>query len=341
MKEKKSISVEELKAMIFKMCSEGGICGPEIWIEFFKKKDEMRQLAENESWGEYECSEMEEWIAEGEKASHNREQTNKYKKYFDAIFSELVSMDKSWKIHKGIFIDNHCSVAAIHKHFPGSLLNQIKRSLSHDVLLTITKLITDSKNFYDKEKLTFEQLLDKTLPADKKIPLMESLKNIKKSTVAKDLKKWRDNRVSHFNLDIALNPSLLPNIKDTDIDEIIKDIQKLFNEIGSIVHSTGYICSAEWIKEQIERLNDLFKNGARMQFLSSISSSVTNGYNTKGKFSDSFLLHSDIVKEINSQKSQADELGRESFNEWADNSFIDISKITDGNSNKENHESPF
>lgn len=336
---KEQVEIKDLKQQVLDFIRNGGWWSQDSSLDCFENRVTLRQIASDEGWKPFELSFLERCIEEGEKSRHNREQTAKFGKYFDPLWKEMVGLTTTWQSFRLMFTDKHCAVDGLYQGvLYGALGTTIRQALFHNALQSITKVLTDRLQICGKDNLTLEQLIEQTLDAADKNALVSELRQIKSLPVVQKILSWRNTTISHFDMDRAINNTVLPAIVYADIDTLIAKMQEFFNKMGSKVHATNYFFEhMDDIQRQIEHANDLVKNGERLHWLSEVSSFLTTKWDRKHGLSGSLLLHPAIIEAVqNKEMAQIMET-------FAKNSFVDLTKVGPQNAelDRQLHQSPF
>ena len=97
-----------------------------------------------------------------------------------------------------------------------------------DILLSIARL-TDPPKSFKQENLSFENLIQEMPDSSLRMEVVNVLSQIKGKT--KDIKTWRDKKLSHNDLQKALGSFSLPPIQKKDLTDALELIPRIMNLI--------------------------------------------------------------------------------------------------------------
>jgi hypothetical protein len=143
-----------------------------------------------------------------------------------AIDLEVRNLHFKWKFFSQIFTDP--SRVAILNATAASFFQSVEDSMLLDILLSITRL-TDPPKSVKRENLSFENLLQEIPNGSLCAQVVNLLSEIKQKT--KDIKTWRDKKLSHNDLQKALGGFSLPPIQKKDLTDSLALIPKIMNLI--------------------------------------------------------------------------------------------------------------
>ena len=143
-----------------------------------------------------------------------------------AIDLEVRNLHFKWKFFSQLFTDPNR--VAILNATAASLFQSIEDSMLSDILLSIARL-TDPPKSFKQENLSFENLIQEMPDSSLRTEVVNLLSQIKEKT--KDIKTWRDKKLSHNDLQKALGSFSLPPIQKKDLTDTLELIPKIMNLI--------------------------------------------------------------------------------------------------------------
>ena len=126
----------------------------------------------------------------------------------NAIDLEVRNLHFKWKFFGQLFADSER--VKILNTTAAYLFQSVEDSMLSDILLSITRLI-DPPNSFKQENLSFENLIQEMPNGLLRTEVVNLLSQIKEKT--KDIKTWRDKKLSHNDLQKALGSFSLPPIQ--------------------------------------------------------------------------------------------------------------------------------
>ena len=143
-----------------------------------------------------------------------------------AIDLEVRNLHFKWKFFSQLFTDpNRVKILNV---TAASLFQSVEDSMLLDILLSIARL-TDPPKSFKQENLSFENLIQEIPNGSLRAQVVNLLSEIKQK--AKDIKTWRDKKLSHNDLQKALGSFLLPPIQKKDLTDTLELIPKIMNLI--------------------------------------------------------------------------------------------------------------
>ena len=148
---------------------------------------------------------------------------------FTALSNELTFLSWQWSQFADLYLDKKTRFDLMNRVAP-FFFWLLQRSWWDEALLAVTRLIAPPKSM-GKANLTFQRL--PALIADLQLrPEIEALVQAVVTSAA-FARAWRNRRIAHRDLDLALKRSAvpLPPANYTDIDKIIEDLATILNRI--------------------------------------------------------------------------------------------------------------
>jgi hypothetical protein len=149
-----------------------------------------------------------------------------FEKKLKAIDLEVRNLHFKWKFFSQLFTDPNR--VKILNATAASLFQSVEDSMLSDILLSIMRL-TDPSKSSGKENLSFENLIGEIPNGSLRTKVMMLLPLIKEKT--KDIKTWRDKKLSHNDLQKALGSFSLPQIQKKDLTDTLELIPRVMNLI--------------------------------------------------------------------------------------------------------------
>jgi|GEM_PF-2224153 len=143
-----------------------------------------------------------------------------------AIDHEVQILHFKWKFFSQLFTDPNR--VKILNATAASLFHSVEDSMLFDILLSITRL-TDPPKSFKQENLSFENLIQEIPDSSLRTEVVNLLSQIKKKT--KDIRTWRDKKLSHNDLQKALGSFSLPQIQMKELTDTLEHIRGIMNAI--------------------------------------------------------------------------------------------------------------
>jgi hypothetical protein len=143
-----------------------------------------------------------------------------------AIDLEVRNLHFKWKFFSQLFTDPN-SVKTLNAT-AASLFQSVEDSMLSDILLSIMRL-TDPPKSLGQENLSFDNLIQEIPNGPLRTEVVNLLPLIKEKT--KDIKTWRDKKLSHNDLQKALGSFSLPPIQKKDLTDTLELIPRIMNLI--------------------------------------------------------------------------------------------------------------
>jgi hypothetical protein len=144
----------------------------------------------------------------------------------NAIDIEVRNLHFKWKFFSQLFTDSHR--IKILNATAASLFQSVEDSMLSDILLSIMRLADPPKSM-GQENLSFENLIQEMPNGSLRTEVVNLLSQIKQKT--KDIKTWRDKKLSHNDLQKALGSFSLPQIQKKDLTDTLGLIPRIMNLI--------------------------------------------------------------------------------------------------------------
>jgi hypothetical protein len=145
-------------------------------------------------------------------------------KKLNAIDSEVRNLYFKWKFFSQLFTDPN--KVKILNATAASLFQSVEGSMLSDILLSIIRL-TDRPKSMGQENLSFNNLIQEMPDGSLRAEVVKLLSQIKEKT--KDIKTWRDKKLSHNDLQKALGSFSLPQIQKKDLTDTLELIPRIMN----------------------------------------------------------------------------------------------------------------
>jgi hypothetical protein len=155
-------------------------------------------------------------------------------KKLDAIDLEVRNLYFKWKFFSQLFTDP--DRVSILNATAGSLFQSIEDSMLSDILLSIMRL-TDPPKSVGQENLSFASLIQE-IPNGSLRTEVSKLSDVVKGKT-RDIRTWRDKKLSHNDLGKALGSFSLPPIQKKDLTDTLELIPRMMN----LIH--GYFSDTE------------------------------------------------------------------------------------------------
>jgi AbiU2 len=144
----------------------------------------------------------------------------------NAIDLEVRNLHFKWRFFSQLFTDPNR--VKILNAAAASLFQSVEDSMLSDILLSIMRLTDPSKSM-GQENLSFENLIQEMPNGSLRTEVVNLLSQIKQKT--KDIKTWRDKKLSHNDLQKALGSFSLPQIQKKDLTDTLGLIPQIMNLI--------------------------------------------------------------------------------------------------------------
>jgi hypothetical protein len=143
-----------------------------------------------------------------------------------AMDIEVRNLHFKWKFFSQLFTDPN-RVKTLNAT-AASLFQSVEDSMLSDILLSIMRL-TDPAKSLGKGNLSFENIIQEIPDGSLRKEVVNLLPLIKEKT--KDIKTWRDKKLSHNDLQKALGSFSLPPIQKKDLTGTLELIPRIMNLI--------------------------------------------------------------------------------------------------------------
>lgn len=148
------------------------------------------------------------------------------KEKLKAIDHEVQTLHFKWKFFSQLFTDP--ARVKILNATAASLFHSVEDSMLFDILLSITRL-TDPPKSFKQENLSFENLIQEMSDSPLRTEVVNLLSRINEKT--KDIRTWRDKKLSHNDLQKALGSFSLPQIQMKELTDTLGHIRGIMNAI--------------------------------------------------------------------------------------------------------------
>jgi len=152
---------------------------------------------------------------------------------YESIYIEIRKLNREWQIFQELFTESEERIKIL-SNTAGTFFYIIQELLKESVFLTISRL-TDPKMSAGKENLSLEKLVSELESSgDSKLAKELALELTKIKDNSEPIRKWRNKKLSHADLQKSTNPKFnpLPPVLLGTLDKIFIQINEFSNAIA-------------------------------------------------------------------------------------------------------------